>query len=113
MEHHIHRSVDRGPRSAHGFPHTTLNAIALDRAAQYLAHRESYTQRVTGNSSFGCEGATQEKHRHIAGELATSCLVNALKVRMPQQVLRLRKRIADRGHNLHRAPVRLSQHTAV
>src|SRR5271169_5870933 len=99
MDHHIHRSVDCGPRRSHGFPYTTLDSTALYRAAQYLAHRESYTQRVISDGAIGCWGAAQEKHRHIAGELATSRLVNALKVCMSQQVLRLRKLIADSGHN--------------
>src|SRR5271166_3759531 len=103
MEHNIHRSLIRGPRSSYGFPHATLDAIALDRTAQYLAYRESYTQRVASNSTFGYGGAAQEKHGHIPGELPTSRLVNALKVRMPQQVLRFRKLTAGGSPNLHPA----------
>src|SRR5208337_4007096 len=45
------------PRSSYGFPHATLDAIALDRTAQYLAYRESYTKRVASNSTFGYGGA--------------------------------------------------------
>ena len=103
MEHNIHRSVHRRPRSPHRFPHPTFDAIALDRTAKNLAYCESYTERVTGNSIRRRRGTPQEEHRHIAGELATSGLVNALKVRMPQQMLRLRKLMADRSHYLHTA----------
>jgi hypothetical protein len=105
MEYNIHRCVQCGPRSSYRFPHATFNAIALDRATQYLTHRESYTQRVTGNRAFTSPAAPQEEHRHVTGELATAGLVNALKVRMSQQMLRLRKLIPDGGHNLHTAPI--------
>lgn len=101
MEYDIHRRFHRRPGNPHGLPHSALDTVAFDRSAQHFAHRESYTQRVACNRAFSYCRTPQEKHRHVARELPTARPVNPLKVRMPQQVPRLRKLIAGGSHNLH------------
>src|SRR5208283_5703666 len=86
------------------FAHSTLNPVALDRPAQNLSHGEPHTQPAAVVSRINCRRPPQEKYLHVAGKLAATRPVNALKIRVPQQAPRLGKCAAGGVHTLHWAP---------
>jgi hypothetical protein len=102
IEHHIHRPGTGLRRVANGFPHTAADAIALHRPTQHLAHgkTDSWPARYT---VFGWGFAPKKKYRHVTRELPAPVLVDPLKVRMLQQMPRLRKLAAGGGGHIQRS----------
>ena len=64
IKHHVDRAIALPGRQPHRFAHPPLDAVALDRSSQHLAHGESYARCVPSRSLPG---------RYRAAERTPSC----------------------------------------
>ena|SRR5579871_673007 len=94
IEHNIEWPFTSRRGKPHRFPHSPLDSVAFDRAAQHFSDRETHAR-----AALRCAIvlAPQVKDRHVAGKLPPAALVYPLKIRMLQQALRLRD-LAGGGH---------------
>ena len=103
IKHDVDRTVAGLGREPYRVAHPPLDAVALDRSSQHLAHGETYTWRVGRSHRFRAAAAPQKEHGHVSRKLPAAALVHPLKIRVLQQTPRFWKLAAGGGGHIKRS----------